>query len=133
MPAIPSRLAGMWLPTGGHVDPGELPHIAAQRELTEELRIVPKPHQALGDVPAMVTVTTTAGQHQHTDVSLWYVFDHPDDTELHPDPREFTAVKWWPFDEVKHGPNTRFEPHLPRFLAKLAAITSNDSLRKSGD
>ena len=118
---VDHRLSGLWLPTGGHVDPGEHPMVAAARELFEELAIAPIP---LGGVaaPLMLSVTTTVGATAgHVDVCLWYAFAVATTARLAPDPREFAGVRWWPFVDVAHGPSTRFGPEVPRFLAKLAA------------
>ena len=64
--------AGIWLPPGGHVDPGEHPCATARRELKEELGVdLP----LLKEEPLFLTVTQTAGNTPvHTDVSLWYAF-----------------------------------------------------------
>lgn len=32
---------------------------------------------------------------------------------------EFVDTRWWSFDEVVHGPRTRSDPLLPRFVDKL--------------
>lgn len=89
--------------------------------LAEELRIHPNPHRAVGDQPVLVTVTETVGDvtTTHHDVSLWYAFTTPIDTMIEPDPVEFADIRWWPIEQITHGPGTRFDPHLPRFLAKL--------------
>lgn len=117
---VDHRIAGRWLPTGGHIEPGEHPATTAQRELAEELGIHPDPHPFFGDRPVLVTVTETVGDvTTHHDVSLWYAFAAPTDTEIQPDPGEFADTRWWPIDQVAHGAGTRFDPHLPRFLAKL--------------
>lgn len=80
--------AQRWLPTGGHVDPGEHPAAAAQRELREELGVEPVFLGAVGDRPLLVTVTETVGlSESHTDVSLWFAFDGSVDQLLSPDPR----------------------------------------------
>jgi 8-oxo-dGTP pyrophosphatase MutT (NUDIX family) len=116
------RLSGRWLPAGGHVEPGEHPTAAAQRELVEELGVEPPLHPASAAVPVLVTVTTTVGADGgHDDVSLWYAFTASGETTLRPDAGELAEVRWWPIDDVRHGPGTRFDPHLPRFLAKLSA------------
>ena len=117
---VDHRLSGLWLPTGGHVDPGEHPTATAGRELVEELGVDPVP---LAGVPAplMVSVTTTIGATAgHVDVSLWYGFAVATAARLAPDPREFAGARWWPCADVAHGPSTRFGPGVPRFLAKLA-------------
>lgn len=117
---VDHRLAGLWLPTGGHVEIGEHPTVCAYRELAEELGVNPVTHPAAGDDPLFVTVTMTVGSTAgHADVSLWYAFTADSDTPLTPDPHEFANVRWWPITDVRHGPHTRFDPHLPRFLAKL--------------
>lgn len=122
---VDHRLAGLWLPTGGHIEPGEHPAVTARRELDEELGIQPDPHPAHRDRPVLVTVTTTVGLHAgHDDVSLWFAFSAPTDAPIRPDPGEFADTRWWPIDQVSHRPGTRFDPHLPRFLAKLAGAAS---------
>jgi 8-oxo-dGTP pyrophosphatase MutT (NUDIX family) len=122
---VDHRLAGRWLPTGGHIEPGEHPATAARRELAEELGIQPDPHPTCGDRPVLVTVTTTVGSNAgHDDVSLWFAFAARADTAIHADPREFADARWWPIRHVAHSPGTRFDPHLPRFLAKLDRAAS---------
>ena len=118
---VDHRLAGRWLPTGGHVEPGEHPGAAARRELQEELGIEAR-HLAGVDAPLMVSRTVTVGRTAgHTDVSLWYAFAVGAHAELEVDPTEFVAARWWLWTGVAHGPGTRFDPHLPRFIAKAAA------------
>ncbi len=104
---VDHRLTGLWLPPGGHVDPGEHPAQTAAREMREELGIEPEFHRAVGEVTS------------HTDVSLWFAFEGSVDQPLSPDPGEFHGVRWWGFGEVVHGPGTRFDPHLPRFVQKI--------------
>lgn len=73
----------------------------------------------------MVTVTRTAGvSASHTDVSLWFAFAGSADQPLDPDAGEFVDTRWWSFDDVVHGPETRFDPHLPRFVEKLVRATA---------
>lgn len=119
---VDHRLAERWLPTGGHVDSGEYPATTARREIHEELGIRPEFLTAIGDRPLMVTVTDTGGRSQtHTDVSLWFAFDARTAGPLVPDQREFADIRWWDIGEIRHSADTRFDPHLPRFAAKLAA------------
>ena len=69
---VDHKNADLWLPTGGHVEPGEDPRATVVRELHEELGLT----ATIDEVgpPRMVTVTTTVGRTPgHTDVSLWYV------------------------------------------------------------
>ncbi|MDY7099734.1 MAG: NUDIX domain-containing protein [Actinomycetota bacterium] len=119
---VDHRLSGRWLPPGGHIEPGEDPARTARRELAEELGLDAEPLAATGGRPVMVTRTTTVGATAgHVDVSLWYVFAASAGAELSPDPAEMAEVRWWPAAAVRHGPGTRFDPHLPRLVAKLAA------------
>lgn len=123
---VDHRDAQRWLPTGGHVDPGEHPAQTARREIHEELGIQPDFLQSVGPRPLMATVTETAGLSVgHVDVSLWFVFEGSTSDALTVDPGEFVDSRWWTFDAVVEGPGTRFDPHLPRFIQKLRRATQH--------
>jgi 8-oxo-dGTP pyrophosphatase MutT (NUDIX family) len=68
------RLSGLWLPTGGHVEPGEHPLATVRREAVEELGVAAQPDAALGDKPFFLTMTETVGPPatRHVDVSFWF-------------------------------------------------------------
>jgi 8-oxo-dGTP diphosphatase len=110
------RKADLWLPPGGHVEPGEHPQSTVVREAAEELGLVARFH-APG--PMFVTVTPTRGPASHVDVSLWYVLTGHPDAALAPDPGEFHAVRWFGLDDTdwSHG----YDPHFARFAAKLGS------------
>jgi 8-oxo-dGTP diphosphatase len=111
---VDHRLAQLWLPTGGHVEPGEHPRDAVLRELREELGTAPS--AALG-APLMITCTDTVGiTAGHTDVSLWYVVPHSRITTFRWDTSEFSEIRWFHHSEV---PLERTDPHMGRFLRKL--------------
>jgi 8-oxo-dGTP diphosphatase len=111
---VDHRNAQLWLPAGGHVEPGEHPRTTAARELEEELGFAPEhPIEAPFFVTASMTVGLTAG---HTDVSLWYVVRASRHQSLAFEEREFNGVRWFAFDEV---PLERADPHLGRFLSKF--------------
>ncbi len=111
--------AGLWLPTGGHVEPGEHPRDTALREVTEELSIQ---GTFLVDGPVLLTSTTTVGRTAgHTDVSLWYALRGSMGWNLKFDQSEFRSVRWFPFDNV---PQHATDPEMHRFLAKLQAVTA---------
>ena len=113
------RLSGLWLPTGGHVEIAEDPADAAARELGEELGVIAAPLDG-DDRPRFVTRTVTVGEDGgHTDVSLWFAFRGNVSEPLRPDPDEFAGVHWWPVGDIREGPDARFDPHLPRFVAML--------------
>jgi 8-oxo-dGTP diphosphatase len=112
---VDHRNAQLWLPPGGHVEIGEHPRDTVTRELREELDM--EASHAIS-TPLMVTVTTTVGLTAgHTDVSLWYVVNADRTKQIKYDEEEFQAVRWFPFDDV---PFDRSEPHMKRFLSKLA-------------
>ena len=113
------RLAGLWLPTGGHVEPGEHPADTVRREVVEELGV---PADFLVPDPVLLTWTPTVGPDSHVDVSLWYVLSAARDTGFAWDAREFRAVRWWTRDAVRSVPADVAEPHLGRFLDALAAV-----------
>ncbi len=117
------RLAGLHLPMGGHVEPGEHPLDAARREAAEELGIEAE-FTVIGDRPLFLTVTTTVGTDGgHDDVSLWYVIRGSRHRDYALDPREFDGARWWDIDP--HGlPES--DPHLGRFLTKLRANGLSD-------
>ncbi len=54
---VEHRKAKLWLPAGGHVDPGEHPTVTAGRECLEELKIDAK---FLFEHPIFITSTLTA-------------------------------------------------------------------------
>jgi 8-oxo-dGTP diphosphatase len=114
------RRAGLWLPSGGHVEPGEDPADTVRREAPEELG-VPARFARAEPEPLFLTVTDTVGdpRARHTDVSLWYLLHGSRSDALRPDGREFAAARWWSRDQVAAADPASLEPHLRRFLAKL--------------
>jgi 8-oxo-dGTP diphosphatase len=117
---VDHRKAQLWIPTGGHVEPGEDPAEAARRELHEELGIAADLVGGLSSNPLLVTQTTTVGLDAgHVDVSLWYVLGAATSTRTIPDRTEFAATRWWRFAEIDAAPREIIDPFLPRFLDKL--------------
>lgn len=112
-------LAGLRLPPGGHVEPGEDPAQTARREAKEELGI-DADFSLAGARPVFLTSTATAGRGgSHTDVSLWYVISGSRATPIRLDRREFTGGRWWTPAEIEAADPATFDPHLTRFLAKV--------------
>ncbi|WP_327144988.1 NUDIX hydrolase [Nocardia sp. NBC_01327] len=115
------RKAGLWLPTGGHVDPGEHPLTTAGREAAEEIGIEAE-FSVVGPEPLLLTITTTVGIGAcHEDVSLWYVIRGDRTHPYRLDSREFSDQRWWGIDDFSTSDT---DPHLPRFLTKLLAALS---------
>jgi 8-oxo-dGTP diphosphatase len=115
------RLARLWLPTGGHVEPGEHPYETVRRECVEELGIPAEPDPVYGTSPFFLTVTETKDvpQRRHTDISFWFVLSGRAGQLLHPDEREFAQVRWWSTAEVEAAEAELFDPHLGRALNVL--------------
>lgn len=112
---VDHRSAGLWLPAGGHVEPGEHPRRTVERELQEELGFESSHPIA---APLMVTCTAVGPDAGHIDVSLWYVVRASREQSLNVAIDEFRAVGWFDFAEI---PFDRAEPHLRRFIKKLTA------------
>jgi 8-oxo-dGTP diphosphatase len=117
---VDHRKADLWLPAGGHVEPGEHPVATVRRESIEELG-VPAVFSGGMEDPSFITVTETVGPDRHTDVSLWFVLNGQTDQVFTPDHQEFRSVRWWTAAELDDADPTRFDPHLMRMLAKLRA------------
>ena len=116
---VDHRNAQLWLPAGGHVEPGEHPRTTVERELVEELGVALDAPVA---APLMVTCTTTVGfTSGHVDVSLWYVISLDRMKPLTFDVGEFHSVQWFKFDAVPFG---RSDPNLGRFIEKLASVST---------
>lgn len=106
--------AGLWLPPGGHVEPGEHPRDTVRREAREELSLGAR---FRSPKPLFLTKTRTVGATAgHTDVSLWYVLESRKERAVDYDAGEFAGVAWFDRREV---PLDRSDPELGRFLAKL--------------
>lgn len=111
---VDHKNAELWLPTGGHVDPGEHPRDTVLREAAEELSIE---GEFLREGPVFVTVTDTVGKTAgHADVSLWYVLRGNRRATLAFDEAEFHRIEWFHKTDV---PLHRTDKHMARFLRKF--------------
>jgi 8-oxo-dGTP pyrophosphatase MutT (NUDIX family) len=114
---VDHKKAGLWLPSGGHVEPDEPPLATVQREVLEELGIEAT---FFSPTPLFLTVQQTVGSvARHTDVSLWYVLQGDSAQPLWFDEAEFHGVRWFALDEL---PLARRDPNLARFVAKLTNL-----------
>lgn len=119
---VDHRKSGLWLPSGGHVEPDEQPQATVEREAQEELRITA---QFFLPDPIFLTVTQTVGHTAgHTDVSLWYVLIGDCQQLLDFDHGEFVQIAWFPLQAL---PSERTDPHLGRFAAKLMSYLAQVS------
>jgi 8-oxo-dGTP pyrophosphatase MutT (NUDIX family) len=114
------RKAGLWLPTGGHVEVGEHPAATVRREAREELGVEARFSTVTREMPLFVTVTETVpSAGRHTDVSLWYVLSQSMSRPLTPDTGEFRSVRWWTRKQIALANPAVFDPHMSRMLRKL--------------
>lgn len=115
--------AGLWLPSGGHVELGEYPADTVRRECAEELGVRAEFLPVTGPRPVFLTVTDTVGAGDvHNDVSLWFVLVLSRSAELVVDYREYRSVRWWTPDEIDAADGAGFDPHMGRMLRKLAGL-----------
>ncbi len=116
---VDHKNAQLWLPSGGHVEPGEHPRATVARELFEELGF--HASHEIGP-PLMITASETVGLTAgHMDVSLWYVVRAERGQAIRYDEEEFNGVRWFDFPEI---PYERSDPNLRRFVQKLRANPS---------
>jgi 8-oxo-dGTP diphosphatase len=114
---VDHKKAELWLPPGGHVDPGEDPKETVRREAEEELGMEA---EFLADEPILLTVTETVGNvTKHTDVSLWYLLKGDPSQALDYDPSEFHQIRWFKIDEI---PFEKTDPHMKRFIHKMLIL-----------
>ncbi len=115
------RLARLWLPTGGHVEPHEHPYTTVRRECREELGVSAVADPLWERKPFLLTVTQTRDtpERRHTDVSLWFALSGHVGQVLSIDRREFEDVRWWTGWDVREADPGRFDPHLRRALDVL--------------
>lgn len=111
--------AQCWVPTGGHVHIDEDPSDAVIREADEELKMVADFSTSFGKDPLFVTLTTTKGYGNHTDVSLWYVVKANSENELWFNTEEMNAYRWLSFDTILATDINQLDPHLHRFINKM--------------
>jgi 8-oxo-dGTP pyrophosphatase MutT (NUDIX family) len=102
---------GLWLPCGGHVEPGELPDEAAVREVEEESGVrvrllgrpavdAPGPRQLVP--PRGVQLETIAEGHEHIDLVYLAVPELPYAGRLHGD----DTLGWFDEDGLARLPLT---------------------------
>lgn len=124
------RLAGMWLPTGGHVEPGEHPLATVRREVVEELGVPYAPDPVLGEAPFLLAMAATVGapETRHVDATLWYALEGRVGQPLTPDDREFHRVAWWSAEELTRAGDVPVDPHLSRAVDALGLCRGSAEL-----
>jgi ADP-ribose pyrophosphatase YjhB (NUDIX family) len=106
-----------WFPPGGHIDPNELPHIAAQREVREETGLdieLLSSEQQLGDVrvlpqPYCILLENITLGHQHIDLIY---FARVRAGSLAISQREADAARWLNWEQLA-------APEIPEDIREL--------------
>ncbi|MCC6388071.1 MAG: NUDIX domain-containing protein [Dehalococcoidia bacterium] len=112
---VDHRKAGLWLPPGGHIEPGEAAESTAAREAEEELGMDVRGHLR---GPLLLTVTRTVGAGpRHTDVSLWFAAAVDEHAPVRIDAGEFAAARWYAWNGL---PGSRRGMNVDPFVARLA-------------
>ena len=123
---VDHKISGLWLPSGGHVEPNEHPYITVERECLEELGIKANFWQKK---LIFLTSTNTVGISKgHVDVNLWYILEGCQHTQYKFDTKEFNTVQWFAFDEI---PYERSDIDMKRFISKLEGILSCQNISQS--
>ncbi|MBY0280760.1 MAG: NUDIX hydrolase [Alphaproteobacteria bacterium] len=115
------RKAHLWLPSGGHVEPGEHPRVTVEREIEEELKCKA---EFIQETPFFLTVTSVSALENqdpslHVDVSLWYLLQGNIHQTYDFDQTEFHSIKWFDFNKI---PYTRTHPQMKQFMKKLETV-----------
>jgi 8-oxo-dGTP pyrophosphatase MutT (NUDIX family) len=111
---VDHKNAGLWLPTGGHVEVNENPITTVRRECQEELGIKAKFwREEAFFLTSSVTVGKTAG---HTDITLWYILKGNTKDAYLFDKNEFNSIKWFDLNSI---PYNCTDPNMQRFVEKL--------------
>jgi 8-oxo-dGTP pyrophosphatase MutT (NUDIX family) len=105
---------GIWMQPGGHIDVGETPEVAAQREATEELGLAVS-HPPTG--PKLVHLDVHDAALGHTHLDLRYLLLGSDD-DPHPPPDESPEARWCAWDEAMAMADEGLADALP--VAKAA-------------
>lgn len=109
--------SGLWLPTGGHVEKGEHPKAAVERECLEEIGTKPL---FVSELPFFLTQNRTVKMtKEHMDVSLWYVLRGDSKAPINYQKEEFNGYKWFDYQELLKMPIEKLDAQMHRFTKKL--------------
>jgi len=105
---------GIWMQPGGHIDAGETPDEAAQREATEELGLAVA-HPPGGPLLVHLDVHPAALGHTHLDLRYLLLGE---DADPQPPPGESPEASWFDWDEAQAMADPALAEALP--LARAA-------------
>jgi 8-oxo-dGTP pyrophosphatase MutT (NUDIX family) len=109
---------GIWMQPGGHIDAGETPPAAAQREATEELGLTVA-HPASGPLLIHLDVHEAALGHAHLDLRYLLLGA---DGEPHPPPDESPEARWFDWGEAEAIADPALRDALPLARAAYEAL-----------
>jgi 8-oxo-dGTP pyrophosphatase MutT (NUDIX family) len=109
---------GVWMQPGGHIDAGETPPEAAQREATEELGLEVV-HPASGPLLVHLDVHEAALGHAHLDLRYLLLGG---DAEPHPPPDESPEARWFDWSEAQAIADPALRDALPVARAAYEAL-----------
>ncbi|MFA6161464.1 MAG: NUDIX domain-containing protein [Patescibacteria group bacterium] len=94
------KKSGLWLSPGGHIDKGETPYQAVNRETAEELGVQNFFKQE--PQPFLFSIVDIDRQHQacKSHFDLWYKLE-TDGSDFNVDPKEFYNTKWMTIPEAR--------------------------------
>tara|TARA_Y100000310_G_scaffold341250_1_gene439813 strand:- start:2851 stop:3315 length:465 start_codon:yes stop_codon:yes gene_type:complete len=121
------RKLGLWLPIGGHIDDGEHPEEALEREIQEEcgleVDLVAERFEEVNwkevkamPIPFQVQVEHIDGKHEHVDLiyaAKWI------SGEAKLADKEHQDIRWFSLDEIEGDNSGHISPDI-KFLAKKA-------------
>jgi len=110
---------GRWMQPGGHIDPGETPPIAAQREAEEELGMVVT-HPPEG--PRLLNIDVHEAALGHTHLDLRYLLLGTD-ADPDPPPGESPQARWCSWEEAAGMADEALAPALIVARAEWEALT----------
>jgi 8-oxo-dGTP diphosphatase len=104
-----------WIPPGGHIEPGELPSVAAIREMQEELKVVIN-KDVIEPFSLSVTVVNRPEKGCMTHYDIWHIV-HISEQVFDFDRGEYHDAAWFTLSEgiVKMS----IHPHFAGIVAKL--------------
>lgn len=107
--------ANAWIPPGGHLEPGEIPSVAALRECEEELGYhASREDLEPWDLSVSEIIPARPACNWHYDV--WYLV-HMSERNLTPDKSEFYSAGWFSLEEAVA--KTAQNPQFSAILVKL--------------